>query len=384
MAAAVEEAEEAGDEMKPMWKITMVVIFVCIGLGIFNYYLVTSESVGGKPVVEGVAAEVASPMQEAIDISKLTLNRIFSLDHSWVKTLPSESVVTMIATGDVIPARSVNQGMVKRNNFSWPFEKTADFLKAADFTIINLETPLIAGCTPTIEGMIFCGDPKAVEGLLFAGVDIATLGNNHIGNYGEEGVLETEKILKDAGIAPVGNTVFYKEVKGIRFAFLAYNDIGAPEAGVSWADDTTITADVQEAKSTADIVIVSFHWGVEYTDVPTQRQINLAYATIDAGADVILGNHPHWIQPVELYKGKYIVYAHGNFVFDQEWSIETKLGVVGKYTFYDKKLVDVEYLPVRIEDYGQPYFLFPEEGSKTLKKMKEDSERMSENSIGQW
>lgn len=251
-------------------------------------------------------------------------------------------------------------------------------MKAADFTIINLETPLIAGCTPTIEGMSFCGDPKAVEGLLFAGVDIATLGNNHVGNYGAEGVRETEKILADAGIAAVGNTVAYKQIQGMSFAFLSYNDIGTREAGVSWADDTKITADVKEATNTADIVIVSFHWGVEYTDLPTQRQINLAHATIDAGADVILGNHPHWIQPVELYKGKYIVYAHGNFVFDQEWSIETKLGVVGTYTFYDKKLVDVEYLPVRIEDYGQPYFLSNEEGLGVVAKMKENSVRIAQ------
>lgn len=225
--------------------------------------------------------------------------------------------------------------------------------------------------------MSFCGDPKAVEGLKFAGIDIATLGNNHIGNYGVEGVKETEKILHDAGIETVGTNILYKDAKGIRFAFLAYNDIGASEAGVSWAEDAKIIADIKGAKNNADIVIVSYHWGVEYTDVPSQRQINLAHITIDAGADLILGNHPHWIQPVELYKGKFIAYAHGNFVFDQAWSPETKLGVVGEYTFYDKKLVDVEYLPIRIMDYGQPYMLPQEEAKSLLNRMKENSERLS-------
>ena len=221
--------------------------------------------------------------------------------------------------------------------------------------------------------MSFCGDPKAVEGLKFAGIDIATLGNNHIGNYGVEGVKETEKILHDAEIETVGTNILYKDAKGIRFAFLAYNDIGAYEPGVSWAEDAKIIANIKEAKNNADIVIVSYHWGVEYTDVPSQRQIDLAHITIDAGADLILGNHPHWIQPIELYKDKFIIYAHGNFIFDQEWSAETKLGVVGKYTFYDKKLVDVEFVPIRIVDYGQPYLLQGEEAKRVINTMKENT-----------
>lgn len=187
----------------------------------------------------------------------------------------------------------------------------------------------------------------------------------------------TEKILHDAEIETVNSNILYKEAEGIRFAFLAYNDIGAFEAGVSWAEDAKIIADIKEAKNNADIVIVSYHWGVEYTDVLSQRQIDLAHRTIDAGADLILGNHPHWIQPVELSNGKFIAYAHGNFIFDQEWSAETKRGVVGKYMFYDKKLVDVEYLPVRIIDYGQSYFLPQEEAKSLLDRMKENSVRLS-------
>lgn len=309
-------------------------------------------------------------------LPQLTLDRIFSSDHSWVKILPPERVVTIIATGDVIPARSVNQGMVKRNNFLWPFEKTADVLQSDDLTVINLEAPLIEGCVVTVEGMSFCGDPRVVEGLKFSGVDIATLGNNHVGNYGVKGILETEKHLTDANIAFVENKIFYNKINDMQFAFLSFNDIGADE-------ESQISIKAKEAKENADIVIVSYHWGVEYTDMPSERQIYLAHLAIDNGADLILGNHPHWIQPVEIYKDKLIAYAHGNFVFDQEWSAETKLGVVGKYTFYDKKLVDVEYLPIRIMDYGQPYMLPEAEAKSVLEKMKENSFRIVENAVGQ-
>jgi len=109
-----------------------------------------------------------------------------------------------------------------------------------------------------------------------------------------------------------------------------------------------------EAKKEADIVIVSMSWGVEYTDKPSDRQIALAHLAIDSGADLIIGNHPHWIQSDEQYNNTYIKYAHGNLVFDQMWSEETKKGVIGKYTFENGKLINKEFIPIYIKDYGQP------------------------------
>lgn len=306
-------------------------------------------------------------------IPNISIDRIFSADHAWVKNLPESKTVTMIATGDVLPARSVNYKMVKGLGFRWPFEKTKDMLAQADLTIINLETPLLAACPVTQVGMIFCGDARVVEGLVYAGVDVATLGNNHTGNHYLDGVSETQKILTDANIAPVAEGPVYKTVKDIQFAFLSYNDIGSPEPGVPWADEDRIKTDISTARKNADIVVVSPHWGVEYVTMPSTRQKDLGHLMIDLGADVILGNHPHWIQPVEIYKNKFIIYAHGNFVFDQEWSEETKLGVVGRYTFFEKNLVDVEYLPVRIVDYGQPYFLEGNEAMRVLEHMKQAS-----------
>jgi poly-gamma-glutamate synthesis protein (capsule biosynthesis protein) len=94
---------------------------------------------------------------------------------------------------------------------------------------------------------------------------------------------------------------------------------------------------------------------------------------IDCGADLVLGNHPHWYQGVETYKDKLIVYAHGNFIFDQEWSEETTLGVVGKYTFYKEKLIDASFSPIKITDYNQPYFLGEDKSSVILSEMKENS-----------
>lgn len=283
----------------------------------------------------------------------MTLEKIFKDNNS----PKGNNLITVIATGDVIPARSTNFQTTQRKDFTWPFQKTADVLKSADITFINLETPLMKDCQLINEGMRFCGSDKHIEGLTFAGVDVASLANNHAANYGKLGIDETKNLLESNGILVTGlNYPVYKEIKGIKFAFLGYSDIEKTPL-VSIADENKITSEVSEAKKNADVVIVQYHWGTEYITPPEDRQKFLGRVTIDAGADLVIGNHPHWIKPIEFYKGKLITYGHGNFIFDQEWSQKTKEGMVGVYTFDGKNLVDVEYLPVEIINYGQPYFL---------------------------
>lgn len=286
-------------------------------------------------------------------------------------TQPRDEQITIIATGDIIPARSVNYQATSRNNFRWPFEKTADVLKTADITFGNLESPLISDCPVTTEGMVFCGDARNVEGLVFAGIDIVSVANNHAGDHGLSGVKETKKFLEEKGIYVTGiSGPVYKSIKGIRLAFLGYNDIGGKKEGVSFAKNELVSEEIAKARKEADILIVTFHWGVEYATKITDRQKELSYLAIDSGADLVIGNHPHWIQPIEIYKDKLIVYAHGNFIFDQEWSQKTKEGVVGKYVFSDKKLLYADFLPVKIKDYGQPYFLEGEDKQRILDEMK--------------
>lgn len=157
---------------------------------------------------------------------------------------------------------------------------------------------------------------------------------------------------------------------------MGYNDISKNQPGVSNVSEEKIKTEMVQAKKAADVVVVIFHWGVEYRDQPDERQKYLGHLAIDAGADLVIGNHPHWIQPVEIYQDKLITYAHGNLIFDQEWSQKTKEGVIGKYTFYDDKLIDVEYLPIYIENWGQPKFLEGESKDLILNKMKMESEKL--------
>ena len=110
--------------------------------------------------------------------------------------------------------------------------------------------------------------------------------------------------------------------------------------------------------------VVSFHWGKEYELLPVagpgiapDNPKEIGHLAIDDGADLVIGNHPHWVQPVEIYNGHLITYAHGNFIFDQMWSQETREGMVGRYTFYGTRLIRVDYRPLVIDNYAQPRWL---------------------------
>jgi len=347
-------------------KLAIVLSVLIIGLTFFFFR--NTSAVGQR----GVSKTTITP-EKIASVPTLSLETIFDgKDAS--EGLPKDHLRTIIATGDVIPARSVNVQTVKHGDFLWPYRYTASYVKDADLTFINLETPLLKNCPMTTEGMIFCGSNRHVEGLLFAGVDVASLANNHAGNHGTSGVMETKELLEKAGIEVTGiKGAVYKEIRGLWFAFLGYNDIGAPEETISWAQKEDIKKEISTARKNADIVIVTYHWGVEYRDQPDERQKELGHFTIDSGADMVIGNHPHWIQPVELYKGKLITYAHGNYIFDQMWSQKTREGVIGKYVFYDTRLIDVEYAPLVINDFGQAKFAEATQKLSLLKRMETES-----------
>jgi poly-gamma-glutamate capsule biosynthesis protein CapA/YwtB (metallophosphatase superfamily) len=318
-----------------------------------------------------------TPFTAPEDVPALTLDDIFdpSPARAALKLDPAK-LRTIIATGDVIPARRVDMQIRARgNDFAYPLSGTADILRQADLTVINLEAPLIDDCPPQEEGFVFCGQPGFAGALADAGVDVATLENNHIGNYGPEGVDATKDLLTSEGIAWVDAfTPLFLEVRGLRFAFVAFNGVGG------WFDRELIARQIAAAAEQADVVIAAFHWGAEYVAIPqaapgiaNDDPVEIAHLAVDAGADLVIGNHPHWVQGLEVYKDKLIAYAHGNFILDQMWSRETTLGVIGRYTFYDTKLVDAEFLPVVIEDSARPRPLEGVEAQAILDGMQQAS-----------
>ncbi|MDD5569291.1 MAG: CapA family protein, partial [Candidatus Pacebacteria bacterium] len=128
-------------------------------------------------------------------------------------------------------------------------------------------------------------------------------------------------------------------------------------AGIAFLDKEKMAAAVAEAKKQADIVIVSMHAGTEYIYTPMEEQTSFARAAIDAGADMVIGHHPHVVQQMEKYNGKYIFYSLGNFIFDQMWSLPTRQGIALKIVFTKQGVKNIEIAPVLIDDYCQPHIL---------------------------
>jgi len=288
---------------------------------------------------------------------------------------------TLLVTGDVIPARGVNYYATARRDFLWPFRPTADYTKNADITYINLETPLFAGCPVVATATFtFCGDARFINGLTLMGAKVANLANNHLSNYGAEGITATDKLLQDHGIKSSGlGPVAVIDVRGIKFGFIGFNGVGRA------IDREALRQGIARAREEADLVVVQFHWGKEYErqpmadpHVPTPDDpVSIGHDAIDWGADIVIGNHPHWYQGIEIYHGKLITYAHGNFVFDQMWSEETREGVIGTYTFYGTQLVAAKWKAYRIYDYGQPVFMNATDSATALQTMEAASDQLA-------
>lgn len=324
--------------------------------------------------IQIVGEELGSELLRSPRISpeKISIEKIFDGINSKSED-PNEW--SLLVGGDVMIGRTVNYKTLTYRNFDWPYVKISDLFSAADYTLVNLESPVIENCPIKNDGMIFCGDVRHTAAMARAGIDGVSLANNHMLNKGKDGLQTTISYLRQNNIAYIGApNPTYINIKNQKVAFLGYTDVECYE-GVACVDFEKIKSDISMAKENSDLVVVMYHWGAEYQDYPTERQKETARLSIDSGADLILGNHPHWIQPFEVYKDKLIMYSHGNLVFDQMWSQKTREGILAEYIFRGNELIDVELHPLLIEDYGQPFLL---DGSSKTSKI-EFIQQLSEN-----
>jgi len=273
------------------------------------------------------------------------------------------SDITLISTGDIGLVRTINIKILQKKNPNYPFEKIAEYLRNADLTVTNLEGPLIKNCPTATEGFTFCGEASNVSGLVFAGIDAASLANNHTTNYGFDGLSETVEVLESSNIESFGlqDEIKYIDVRDKRVALIGFVELGNNWGGLNNATVENVIGLNKSARQNADIVINAFHWGNEYETHPTKNQILLAHTAVDNGADIVLGNHAHWIQEYEVYRGKPIVYAQGNTIFDQDWSQETKEGVLYKFVYREGKFEKIDEKFTIIEENAQPRFATDEE-----------------------
>ena len=307
-----------------------------------------------------------------------------SISYSSEIISPEKKTISVVLVGDIMLNRGVEYMMKTEGNgdFRFPFSKIAKDLKKADILFGNLEGPISDKGIKVGSIYSFRAEPEAIEGLTFAGFNLISLANNHAFDYGREALEDCLAKLSKAGIDYVGagfnegeayggRTPVIKEIEGTKIGFLAYTNLG-PESwkaseknsGIAWIsekDFEKIKKDIENAKSQADILIVSLHAGEEYAAEPTQFQIEFSKAAIDAGADLVIGHHPHVVQKSEKYKDKWIFYSLGNFVFDQSFSQETMRGKILEILIKDGKINELIPKKIEINNYFQPEIATKEE-----------------------
>lgn len=276
---------------------------------------------------------------------------------------------------------------MRNKGYLYPFKNMAEITNSAEISFGNLESPISTRGMKGDQIYSFRGDPKSVKGLVFAGFKVLNLANNHSYDYGKKAFEETLEILKKNKIKTIGAGKNITEARrpaifdlgDVKIAFLGYDlspgAVGAREnsPGVAKAIHAWIIKDIEKIKESVDFIVVSFHWGIEYRDFPTEYQKSLAHMAIDCGADIVAGHHPHTFQGIELYKGKLIAYSLGNFIFDQK-DLKNNQSIILRVTFNQGGLLKVEIFPIEMVTFPRsPKIAEGEMAQEILDRLRIDS-----------
>ncbi len=359
---------------------------LAVTLGLVQHY--SDPYVGSN--TQTFHSKTADPNKSLLDYFK---------EANELKPESQTSTATFLAVGDIMLSRNVAGTIKKTNDPLLPFRKMENIFSSVDFSFGNLESPLSGRNDFNPSGsLVFNAPPAYTQGLKDYNFKIINLANNHALDQGTKGVDYTLKFLNNAGIQHVGMGMNLDEAwlpktieqNGIKICFVGASYSSVNDSGkitnnyVARIEDLDrLKSSILNLKSSCDFIVATMHAGTEYTHKPNQAQIGFAHAAIDYGADVVIGAHPHWVQTIEKYNDKYIFYSLGNFIFDQEWSQETKEGLTLKIQVSKNqetklqgpkvpaKIDSIELIPVIIENYSTPRPATDIETKKILEKIGE-------------
>lgn len=277
-------------------------------------------------------------------------------------------VLKTTIVGDIMLARRVRESMESQDDLAAPFRVFADRLASADITVGNLESTLSQNGSATQGGDSFGARQDVLKGLKLAGFDLLGLANNHLGDYGQRAIVETIKRIDRAGFAFTGGGVDLEQARkpavierrGISIGFIATDSIGETPAATSNRPGTNrinapprtgpldnkalkrVIDDIAELHDDVDIVIVMAHWGTQYTHVPEKSQRRMARAFADAGADLVVGGHPHWVQGWQAVDDVTVIHSLGNFIFDMDFMRKTMEGIFVEVISWGDRIVAIQ------------------------------------------
>lgn len=290
-----------------------------------------------------------------------------------LKKARAEKPYTVVLVGDIMLDRGVEASVHNTYDglFSGIFDGVRQVLTDADVAFGNLEGPISDQGVDGGKAYSFRFDPVTASALKDAGFDVLAVANNHALDWGREALCDTTERLKKEHIYPVGGgctiesarePAFFK-LGDTRIAFVAFTDFdtwgtATPMLpGLASFDARLLSEQIRTLKKeqSVDIVFVSIHWGDEYETRSHEKQQTLGQQLIDAGADVIVGHHPHVVQEIERYGNGWIIYSLGNFIFDQYFSPETMQGMLAEVSIQKNRVVDIAPRTVFLDDTFAPH-----------------------------
>lgn len=305
----------------------------------------------------------------------------------------SKGEIGLFAGGDVMLDWGIRE-VISKYGYSYPVKNIKPLVDVYDLAVCNLETPITSDCEIAHNKLYtFVAPPSFLSAIKILGIDGVMLANNHIGDCAYQGMLDTVNNLSKFNIdyagfgkagAPQEKKHIHFEIAGEKISILAFGiktlEKDRPEnnkgIGVYYPHEDELKNDIIYYRETSDYLVVSLHWGTEYTEMPSRKQRKLARKIIDLGADAVIGHHSHWVQGIEHYKSGIIIYSLGNFIFGSNNKF-LRNGYVAGLIFGNKLLNRVEIYPINTKNKNasrfRPEFL---KGAQA-KKMLLDVQRLS-------
>jgi poly-gamma-glutamate synthesis protein (capsule biosynthesis protein) len=306
----------------------------------------------------------------------------------------------LLFTGVIVPARCVQSAIDARGDANYIYDEVRELISSADLAVGTLNTTFsdLSTHTGCIVTYVLVSDSRSAVAAGEAGFDVMSVATNHIKNCSgascgdnyNRAFLDTLDNLRANNIIPVGAGTnlaeamqpVVVEVQGVRFGFVSLGMVepmafaGPDTPGIAPLSEDNLRAAIAAARQVSDVVIAMPHWGPEDSSDPNSYQLHFAPVAVEAGADVVVGNHTHVVQAIQQLNGIDIFYGLGNFVFDQTWDLAHQQGVILRLHFYGTVYTGYDLIPTHVDGDGTVHIAGPDEATTILQRIEDASEKL--------
>lgn len=301
--------------------------------------------------------------------------------------------ITLLFTGVIVPARCVQAAIDERKDANYVYDEVRESISRADLAVGTLNASLsdLSTHTGCIETLVLVSDSRSAAAAALAGFDLMSVATNHIkncagascGDDNNQAFLDTLDNLRANGVPPVGGgrsmnealRPVVVEVKGVRFGFVSLGMVepmafaGQDSPGIAQLNDDNLRSAIEAARRVSDVVIAMPHWGPEDVSEPNSYQLHYAQVAVEAGADVVVGNHTHVVQAIQQINGIDVFYGLGNFIFDQTWDLAHQQGVILLLHFTGTDYAGYELIPTHVDGDGTVHIAGEQEAAEVLQRI---------------